>query len=61
VKKALVKLSILTALVATSFLSSPSRSVAQTSIQGCPSGTFECTCNGHKSCQSTIDGCWSSC
>jgi hypothetical protein len=61
VKKALIKLSFLSALVATGFLSSPTQSVAQTSIQACPDGSFQCTCNGKASCQSSIADCWNSC
>ncbi|MFL6235852.1 MAG: hypothetical protein ACJ76N_22165 [Thermoanaerobaculia bacterium] len=60
-KKALIKLSLLSALVAAAFLSSPTQSVAQTSIQACPDGTFQCTCNGISSCQSSIADCWNSC
>jgi len=59
-KKALIKLSILSALVITTFLSPPTRSVAQAAI-ACPSGTFQCTCNGISSCQSSIADCWNSC
>jgi hypothetical protein len=27
----------------------------------CPDGSFQCTCNGVESCQTSILGCWSSC
>jgi hypothetical protein len=27
----------------------------------CPEGSFECTCNGAVSCQTSILGCWNSC
>ncbi len=27
----------------------------------CPDGSFQCTCNGAVSCQTSILGCWSSC
>jgi hypothetical protein len=60
VKKSLIKLSILSAFVMAAFLSSPPQSMAQ-SERVCPEGSFQCTCNGVRSCQTSISGCWGSC
>lgn len=60
-KKLLIKLSVLPALAMVVALAAPPETSAQTTVKTCPSGTFQCTCNGIKSCQSSIDGCWNSC
>jgi hypothetical protein len=60
VKKLLVKLSVLPALAMVVALSAPVETSAQTT-KTCPTGTFQCTCNGIRSCQSSVDGCWNSC
>lgn len=60
VKKLLLKLSLLPVLALALSLSTPNTSDAQT-VKTCPSGSFECTCNGIRSCQSSVEGCWNSC
>ena len=60
-KKLLVKLSVLPALALVVSLSAPSETSAQTTVKTCPSGSFQCTCNGIKSCQSSVEDCWNSC
>jgi hypothetical protein len=60
-KKRLIKLSFLPVLGLATLLSTPTHSTAQTQIEGCPDGSFTCTCNGRVSCQTTIEGCWNSC
>lgn len=59
-KKLLVKLSILPVLAMVVTLAAPPETSAQT-VKTCPSGSFQCTCNGVKSCQASIEDCWNSC
>lgn len=58
--KKLLKLAIPAFLLAAAF-SMPTTAQTPIAPDGCPSGTFKCTCNGVESCRSSIQDCWNSC
>jgi len=60
VKRILLKLSVIPILAMAVFMATPRYSNAQQLVV-CDEGTFQCTCNGRGTCQSSILDCWNSC